>query len=77
MFCTTLMKLRRLIFHVFDWQENSWSVSCRGHGGLVGTIVIGFAKYPGYCGLIFLYKRYTTKSMKIYAPQKFLHIWYF
>ena len=42
------------------------------HGGVVGTIVVGFAKYASYCGLIFIDKRYTTKSMKIYIPQKFL-----
>ena len=38
---------------------------------MVGTII---AKYASYCGLIFMDKRHTMKSMKIYAAQKFLHI---
>ena len=32
-----------LIFHVFDWQENSWGINFHGHGGVVDTIIIGFA----------------------------------
>ena len=43
---------------------------------MVGTIVVGFAKYASYCGLIFVDKRHTTKSMKIFTPQKFLHVRY-
>ena len=37
---------------------------------VMGTIVVRFAKYARYCGLIFVDKRHTTKSTK------FLHIWY-
>ena len=29
--------------HVFDWQETLWSINFCSHGGMVGTIVIGFA----------------------------------
>ena len=60
-------KFRRLIFRVFDWQENLWGINFRGHGGMAGTIV-GFAKHASYCGLIFVDKRHTTKSMKISIP---------
>ena len=63
-----------LIFHVFDWQENSLGINFCGHGGVVGTIVVGFAKYASYFGLIFVDKRHTTKSMKFYMPQNFLHV---
>ena len=59
------IKFRGLNFHVFDWKENSWGINFCGHGGMVGTIVVGFAKkYAGYCGLIFVDKRHTTKSTK-------------
>ena len=61
----TCIKFYGLIFHVFDWQENSWVIHFCGHGGMVDTIVVGFAEYASYCGL---------KSMKIYVPQKFLYI---
>ena len=40
---------------------------------MVGTIVVRFAKYASYCGLIFVDKRHTMKCTKIYTPQKFLH----
>ena len=49
-YCTHI-KIHGIIF-VFDWQENSWGINFRGHGGKVGTI-IQFAKYASYCGLIF------------------------
>ena len=62
-----------LIFRVFDWQENSWGINFRGHGSLIHTIA---AKYASYCGLIFVDKKYTMKSTKIYIPRKFLHIQY-
>ena len=39
---------------------------------MVDTIVVGFAKYASYYGLIFMDKRHTMKSMKIYTRQKFL-----
>ena len=71
-YCTHI-KFRGLIF-VFDWQENSWGINFHGHGGMVGTIVVGFTKYASYCGLIFVDKRHTMKSTKIYTPQKFLCI---
>ena len=35
----------------------------------------GFARYLATrCGLIFMDKEYTTKSTKIYTPQKFLRV---
>ena len=45
------IKFHWLNFHVFDWQENLWGINFRGHGGMVGTIVVRFAKYASYCGL--------------------------
>ena len=36
----THIKFRGLNFCVFDWQENSWGINFRGHGGVVGTIVV-------------------------------------
>ena len=66
------IKFHGLIFRVFNWKENSRSINFRGHGGMVGTIVVGFAKYATYCELTFMNKRHTTKSTKIYIPQKFL-----
>ena len=56
-----------LIFCAFDWQENLWGINFCGHGGEVGTIIVETAKYASYCGLIFVDKRYSTKSMKIYT----------
>ena len=39
---------KRYIYHMcikFDWQENLWGINFCGNGGMVGTIIIGFAKY--------------------------------
>ena len=75
--CSYICTIRVLNFEgyfcVFVWQENSWSVNFRGHGGMVGTIVVGFAKYASYCGLIFVDKRRTMKFMKIFIPQISTH----
>ena len=57
-YCTSI-KFRELNFRVFDWQENLWDINFCGHGGVVGTIIVGFAKYASYCGLIFVDKRHT------------------
>ena len=54
-------------FLCFDWKENLWGTNFHGHGGMVGTIV-RFVKYASYCGLIFVDKRHTKKSTKIYTP---------
>ena len=62
------IKFRGLIFCVVDWQENSWGINFHGHGGMVGTIIVRFAKYASYCGLIFVDKRHTMKSTKIHTP---------
>ena len=70
------IKFRGLIFHAFDWQENLWGINFRGYGSVAGTIIVRFAKYASYCGLIFVDKRHTTKFTKIYTPQKFLCIQY-
>ena len=56
------IKFRGLTFHVFYWQENLWGINFRGNGIMVSAIVVRFAKYAGYCGLIFVYKRHTIKS---------------
>ena len=42
-----------------------------GYGSMEGTIVVEFAKYASYCGLIFVDKRHTIKSMKIYKSKNF------
>ena len=72
------IKFCGLIFHVFDWQEYLWGIYFRDHGSVVGTIVVGFAKYASYCGLSFMDKRHTTKSIEIYVyiPRKFLCVQY-
>ena len=49
------IKFCGLIFHAFDWQENLWGINFHGHCGVVGTIVVRFAKYASYYGLIFVY----------------------
>ena len=51
-------------FHcVFNWLENLWGIDFRGHGGMVGTIIVKFAKYASCCGLMFVNKRHIMKSM--------------
>ena len=65
------IKFFGLIFRAFDWQENLWDINFRGHGGVVGTIVVRFAKYASYCGLIFMDKRHTMKSIKNLYTMKF------
>ena len=70
------IKFRGLNFCVFDWQENLWGINFRGHGDVVDMIIVRFAKYASYCGIIFVDKRRTMKSMKIYTPQKFLRVQY-
>ena len=60
---------------MFLMARNSWGINFCGHDGVVSTIIVRFAKYASYCGLIFVDKRHTTKSTKIYAPRKFLHVW--
>ena len=64
-----------LIFRVFDWQENPWGNNFHGNGGVVGTIIVGFAKYASYCELIFVDRGNTTKSSNIYTPLKFIRVW--
>ena len=70
------IKFYGLIFCVFDWQLNAWDINFCGRDSMVGTIVVRFAKYASYCGLIFVDKRHTTKFTKIYTPQKFLCVRY-
>ena len=57
-----------LIFCAFDQQEILWGINFGGHGGVVGTIVVTFAKYSGYCVLIFVDRGIPQN------PQKFIHI---
>ena len=33
------------IFCVFSWQENLWGINFHGHGGVIGTIVVEYARY--------------------------------
>ena len=61
------IKFCGLNFHVFDWKENLWDINFCSHGSVVSTIV-RIAKYASYCGLIFVDKRHTMKSMKVYTP---------
>ena len=44
----TCIKFCGLIFRVFDWQENSWGINFHGHGAVVVTIIVRFAKYASY-----------------------------
>ena len=46
------IKFCGLHFRVFEWQENLWDINFCDHGSMVGTIIVGFAKYASYCGLI-------------------------
>ena len=39
------IKFCGLIFNVFNWQKKLWDINFRGHGGVVGTIIVGFTKY--------------------------------
>ena len=57
-------KFPGLIFRDFDWQENSRSINFRGNGGVISTIIVGFAKYANYCGLIFVDRGIPRNSQK-------------
>ena len=70
----THIKFHGLNFRFFDWKENSWDINFCGYGGMVVTIIVRFAKYASYCGLIFVDKRHTAKSTKIHTPRNFLRI---
>ena len=48
-----------LMFRVFDWQENPWGIN---FGGMIGTIIVGFAKYASYCGLIYVVRGMPRNS---------------
>ena len=50
------IKFRGLNFRVFDWKQNLWGINFCRYCSMVGTIVVGFAKYVNYCGLIFMDK---------------------
>ena len=67
LYCTCI-KFHGLIFRVFDWQENSWGINFHDHGGMVGTIILRFAKYASYGGLIFVDRGMPRN------PQKFIHL---
>ena len=60
------------IFRVFDWQENSWGINFRDYGGAIGTIIVRFAKYASYCGLIFVDKRHTFHK-NLYTSKISMH----
>ena len=56
------------MFCVFDWQENSWGINFCGHSSVVCTIIVRFAKYASYCGLIFVDRGIPQN------PRKFMHL---
>lgn len=37
------IKLCGFIFRVFDWYKKLWGIKFRGHGSVVGTIIVGLA----------------------------------
>ena len=47
-------------------------INFRGHGGMVVTIVVGFAKYASYCELIFVDKR-PQNPRKLYTSKVSTH----
>ena len=57
-----------LIFRAFNWQENLWGINFCGHVGVVGIIIVGFAKYASYGGLIFVDRGISQN------PQKFIYL---
>ena len=63
--CTHIIKFHGLMFRVFDWQENPWGIN---FGGVVGTIVVEFAKYASCCGLIYVVRGMPRNS------RKFMHL---
>ena len=48
-----------------------FAVCVQKDGDIVGHVP---RKISAICGLIFVGKEHTTKSMKIYTPRKFLHV---
>ena len=62
------IKFRGLIFCVFDQQEILWGINICGHGSVVVTIVVRFAKYASYCGLIFVDRGIPQN------PRKFIYL---
>ena len=65
----TLNKFRGLIFCVFDWQENLWGITDYfwSNGGVVGTIIVRFAKYASYCGFIFVDRGIPRNPQNLYT----------
>ena len=57
-----------VLFCFINWKENCWDINFRGHGSVVGTIIVRFAKYASYCGLIFINKGILRN------PQKFIYL---
>ena len=67
----TRIKFYGLIFRVFDWQLNAWDINFCGHGSMIDTIVVTFAKNASYCGLIVVDKRHTMKFTKFIYLKNF------
>ena len=67
------IKFCGLIFRAFDWQENSWGINFQCNDSVVGTIVVGFAKYASYCELIFV-DRGIPQNPRKFIHRKFLHV---
>ena len=70
----TCIKFRGLIFRAFDWQENLWGINFHGHGGYV-QLLLNLLSMLICCVLVFMDKRHTMKSTKIYTPQKIFVHW--
>ena len=58
-------------FSCFWLEKYLGSINFHGYGSVVGTIIVRFAKYASYYGLIFVDKRHTTKSRN---PWKFIYL---
>ena len=45
-----------------------WGINFHGHGSVVGTLIVIFAKYASYCGLIFMDRGIPQN------PRNFMHL---
>ena len=43
-YCTRI-KFHGLNFRVFVWPENLWGIYFHDHGGVVGTIIVEYARH--------------------------------
>ena len=77
-----MLKESHLVVCTGEWHCNVASCTSQNKHVLLITfkehavMTIGCQVLHEFCGLIFVDQMDTTKSMKFYAPQKFLHVWY-